>query len=61
MLDDKENIIQYFSSVKEAGKWCIKNNLTSSTYASSQVGDACRLNKKSLNKKAYGYYWQYTQ
>ena len=59
MLDKQNyNIIQSFSSTKDAAKYLIQNKVTTSLNdkgIASHISDVCNGKRKS----AYGYFWQY--
>ena len=54
MFTDDYKIIKIFNSLKEAGDWCIKQNLTVSQTPSSEIRKRCK-----DSKKAFGYKCKY--
>ena len=55
-IDEEGKIIATFRSGKEAGQWCIDNNLSKSKTPNSCILKACK-----NGKRAFGYYWNYIE
>lgn len=55
MIDQNNNIINYFASATEAGKEIKRMGLSKAKIPSNSISDVCR----GIQKSAFGYVWRY--
>jgi len=53
----EEGVLEYFSSIKSAGRWLIENKITNSSRPSSLISQCCHGKRPSV----YGYKWMLSE